>query len=269
MESARQPDCCTLIHLSPAQQSFANMVAVQENPKNAAAIVLGEEPNFSTNERPKSAPAIPGIGRIFPLDKKLWRTGSTLLVHFAFGSVALKDRVMKVAKEWENHANIKFEVTDDRRAAHIRVGFYAREGHYSYLGTDALTIPRSNITMNLDGLSITETTSDEEMNRVVLHEFGHALGVGHEHKRAAIEIPWDKPVVYQYYWDTQRWTRDDVDAQVFNRISEDQSSFGTDPDITSIMMYAIRQDHTVGDFEVAWNTQLSNLDKEGIGRAYP
>ncbi len=41
-------------------------------------------------------------------------------------------------------------------------------------------------------------TPNDEYRRVVLHEFGHALGGIHEHQSPASGvIPWDKPKVYE------------------------------------------------------------------------
>ena len=42
-------------------------------------------------------------------------------------------------------------------------------------------------------------TPEEEYSRVVIHEFGHALGCIHEHQSPAADIPWDKEAVYRYY----------------------------------------------------------------------
>jgi serralysin len=40
-------------------------------------------------------------------------------------------------------------------------------------------------------------------------------------------------------------------------------------DIESIMLYAIPNELTVGDFEVGWNTILSATDKEFMRQNYP
>ena len=57
-------------------------------------------------------------------------------------------------------------------------------------------------------------TELREYQRVVRHEFGHALGMIHEHQNPAAQgqIPWDKPKVYAYYAQ-QGWNKDDVDFQ--------------------------------------------------------
>ena len=105
------------------------------------------------------------------------------------------------------------------------------------------------------------TTSLREYQRVVRHEFGHALGMIHEHQNpaAAGQIPWDKPKVYAYYAQ-QGWIEDDVDYNIFDVYDEDTTNF-TEFDPTSIMQYAIPDSLTIGSYSVGWNTALSELDR--------
>ena len=125
----------------------------------------------------------------------LWKPASTLHVKFLDGDPLVKQKVEMVAHGWEDDANIRF-VFDDRADAEIRISFL-QEGSWSYLGKDALQIPATQPTMNYGWL--TPDTEDEEYSRVVLHEFGHALGAVHEHQSPAVRIPWDKEAVYAYY----------------------------------------------------------------------
>ena len=92
------------------------------------------------------------------------------------------------------------------------------------------------------------TTSLREYQRVVRHEFGHALGMIHEHQNpdAAGKIPWDRPKVYAYYAQ-QGWSTEDVDFNIFDTYDEDATNFTTfDP--TSIMQYAIPDSLTIGSY---------------------
>ena len=42
---------------------------------------------------------------------------------------------------------------------------------------------------------LTPTSDDDELRRVVLHEFGHALGLIHEHQNPEGGIQWNEPAV--------------------------------------------------------------------------
>jgi hypothetical protein len=103
----------------------------------------------------------------------------------------------------------------------------------------------------------------------VRHEFGHALGMIHEHQNPAAlgQIPWDKPKVYSYYAQ-QGWTPGDVDFNIFAVYSEDSTNHSAfDP--TSIMEYAIPDSLTLGSYSIGWNTELSQTDIEFMRRQYP
>jgi hypothetical protein len=103
----------------------------------------------------------------------------------------------------------------------------------------------------------------------VRHEFGHALGMIHEHQNPAAQgkIPWDKEKVYAYYAQ-QGWSRQDVDFNIFEVYSEESTNHTTfDP--TSIMEYAIPDSLTIGSYSVGWNTTLSPMDIEFMRRQYP
>jgi serralysin len=90
--------------------------------------------------------------------------------------------------------------------------------------------------MNFGGLTL---ESDEaEYSRVVLHEFGHALGMIHEHQNPANEIQWNNPEVYRALGGPpNNWDTDTIDHNMFREYSQDQTQF-TDFDEKSIMLYS-------------------------------
>ena len=102
-----------------------------------------------------------------------------------------------------------------------------------------------------------------------MHEFGHVLSCIHEHQNPAAEIPWDKPVVYRYYGGPpNNWTKHDVDTNLFQTYDKTTTNFSSfDP--KSIMLYPIPNAFTVGNFEVGWNSVLSEADKQFIATNYP
>ena len=78
-------------------------------------------------------------------------------------------------------------------AAQIRISF-KYTGSWSTIGIDALDVPANQPTMNYGWL--TADTEDAEYSRVVIHEFGHTLGLIHEHQHPEGGIPYDLEKVY-------------------------------------------------------------------------
>ena len=126
--------------------------------------------------------------------------------------------------------------------------------------------PEPRPTMMLGGFH--EETEEELLRRVVLHEFGHALGCVHEQANPNIDIPWDRVKVYTYYWKNFRWDRETVDQNIFLRYQPSDVD-ATRHDPASIMQYPVSNEHTTRDFEIGWNTELSETDKEFISTMYP
>jgi hypothetical protein len=197
---------------------------------------------------------------------KLWQNGRTLKVKFLDGEPLVQSRVQAIAKEWEPLTNLSLEFIDSG-AAQIRIGFADKGFSWSAVGTDALLVEEDQATMNFGWL--TPETDQREYQRVVRHEFGHALGMIHEHQNpaAAGQIPWDKPKVYEYYAQ-QGWSRADVDFNIFQVYSEDSTNH-TAFDRASIMEYAVPDSLTIGTYSIGWNTELSAMDIEFMRRQYP
>ena len=199
--------------------------------------------------------------------KRLWKPGRVLKVRLiGRPSAVVGDHIEYYATSWSDYANVTFKMIKNG-PADIRVAFNPAGGSWSYIGTDAKVIAASKPTMNYGWL--TGDTEEAEFSRVILHEFGHALGAIHEHNHPEAGIPWNRLAVYQYYKQTQGWTREDVDAQVFSAyaVSHVNSSVY---DRRSIMHYAIPAQLLLsGSTPVGWNRELSSRDKSFIASQYP
>lgn len=222
--------------------------------------------NVPMSAPPDSAFAPPEPFELALLTRTLWNPGRVLRVRFLGGDLQVQLKVEQVAKIWEEHANITF-VFDDDPDAEIRIAFIPNAGSWSYLGTDALGIAKDQPTMNLGWLRA--DTPDEEYNRVVLHEFGHALGCIHEHQNPATNIPWNKPAVYRAYAGPPNfWPPEKVDVNLFQKYGTNQTQF-SQFDRNSIMLYPVPKELTDGIFEVGFNRTLSETDITYIGTIYP
>lgn len=244
---------CTDVILPPELQGEAQLIAMEENPANVMPPAGGLD------------------GRALELallTEKKWPPGRVLRVRFLGGHPELQQKVAAVAQQWSQFANIKFEFGDDPEAE-IRIAFMQGKGSWSAVGTDARILqffPRDQPTMNFGWL--TSASTDDEISRVVLHEFGHALGCIHEHLSPASGIQWNVPAVLDHYKRTNGWNEAKTRFNVLDRYSASVSQF-TEFDPESIMVYAIPKELTLDGFEVKSNKTLSETDKAFIGTAYP
>ena len=188
-------------------------------------------------------------------------TGTTLIlrVRFLEGTSNERARVKRVAPEWSKHANIRFEFVASE-PSDIRIGFDPDNGHWSAIGTYAISLTK---TMNL----ALRGENAERKDSVILHEFGHALGFHHEHQNPSLSVQWNEDVVIAEYKRIHNWSEDKIRRNVLNSLNRSETNF-TKFDPESIMLYAIPNRWTIGDFQTDENATLSAMDKQYIGNIY-
>jgi hypothetical protein len=196
---------------------------------------------------------------IMPIGK-LWMNGSTLRVRFIGGTPAQQAKAKEQALWWTAFANLHF-VFNDAPDAELRVSFDANDGAWSYIGTDNRDIPSSQATMNLGFLD----------GGTAAHEFGHAIGLAHEHQNPAGGMQWNESEVLQSLsGPPNHWDENTIRHNVLHKYGVDQIQ-GTAFDPDSIMLYFFPGSWVKSGVGTHANEVLSTTDKAYIAsaKAYP
>jgi hypothetical protein len=207
--------------------------------------------------------------RMAIITMKKWPIGYTLKCRFLGGSKFQQEKTIEMASEWMNYANINITFVDTPDED-IRIAFLPGQGSWSAVGIDAKNkyyFPKNQPTMNFGWLD--ETTDDTEWRRVVVHEFGHALGCIHEHQSPNEHLNWDVDAVYAYFSKPPNsWSKETIDHNILEKYSPegiDATLF--DPD--SIMLYMFPPQLFLDHKGTNNNTDLSDMDKNFIQQMYP
>ena len=189
---------------------------------------------------------------------KTWANGSRLKVRFLNGTASEQAFVRQYAVEWTRAANLDFEFSN-AGTAEIRIGF-GNTGSWSYIGTDATHIPLDQPTMNF-GWQAAGT---------VLHEFGHALGMIHEHQNPRSNpVIWNEQAVINYFAGAPNyWSASKTRQNVIERYSHTVTN-GSNFDASSIMLYAFPASLTTNGVGTHANNALSATDLAVIQQMYP
>lgn len=189
---------------------------------------------------------------------KLWPNGSVLKCSFLGGTPSQHNLVKQHAVQWSEFANLRLEFPASG-SAQIRIAF-ADDGAWSYVGTDALGIPANQPTMNYGWL-------DEG---VILHEFGHCIGLIHEHQNPITNpIQWNKPVVNAALSGPPNfWDQATIDHNLYAKYSVSQIN-GSDFDPKSVMLYSFPASWTTNGFHSEPNETVSAVDKQMAAQVYP
>ena len=208
-------------------------------------------------------------------------TGSTsqklrIGVWFLNGTDAEKNAVRQFASYWTNTDGASVEwVFDQPNMKHIRIKF-GPGGSWSKLGSYALKVTNQNEpTMYLN----LKTSSGTQ--RVVLHEFGHALGLMHEHLhpntgfvfrtsrvfRSMVGSGWCSDNSGNYSGDIECLEK--IEQQITIPLDKSYRCPGSPNfDPKSIMMYPILDGWLFDNKKFNWSNVLSDEDKRCVKSLY-
>ncbi len=197
---------------------------------------------------------------------KYWQTHKvSLSVSFVDNAAAdLRKRILQHMNAWSKTANVKFVET--KQGGQVRIA-REKDGYWSYLGTDILSIPANQHTMNLQ--EFTMQTPESEFHRVVRHETGHTMGFPHEHMRRELVNKIDPQKAIVFFGQTQGWTPDEVRAQVLTPIEESSIRGTPHADPKSIMCYQIPGAITKDGKPIIGGLDIDATDFQFAGQIYP
>lgn len=214
-----------------------------------------------------------------------WRNGQTIKVCFHSGTRKAQERVIRIAREWMQYANVVFDFEEGGAprackgdgSEDIKVTFEDNKGWWSVPGT----ISRGqDPSMNLQFFGVDtpmlkngQPAPEGPIRATILHEFGHALGLLHEHQSPNAncdeEIDWE--AAYRIGAGIG-WDKGQVDRN-FRQLASTASLNATEVDRKSIMHYslppAIFKRGMQSACYVAENLDLSEQDRRFIASIYP
>lgn len=197
---------------------------------------------------------------------RLWPVGSTINIAFLDGSEEDRRLVRSTALEWAEQANVTFSFVADVEASEARITF--REPLGTYLGTDCLARPKSEPSMRL-GLAL-QVSDTEEQRFLILHDFGHLLGLIHEHQAPNAKLPWKWEEVYgASSGPPNYWTRQAADLNL-RPVANPPAAYKSKPfDPRSVMMYKFPDEWLETPLSGKPSGRLSDGDIDFIRRLYP
>jgi hypothetical protein len=165
--------------------------------------------------------------------------------------------------------NLKFVWRVPQQGSDIRISFAQKGAAWSYIGTDAIG---QNPTMNLGWLDDDRDTTSyfTGQGTVVIHEFGHALGLIHEHQNpVGSTLEWNKEVLTKAFsGPPNNWDEQKIYTNIYKKYNTTELN-ASRYDKKSIMHYFFPPEFFTVPTEIPRNCCLSDMDKKWLTKAYP
>jgi hypothetical protein len=219
----------------------------------------------------------------------LWRPGETVKVCFRSGTQKARARVAALASEWMQYANLILDFGEMSNPSlcrgdnheGVKVDFVSsgpKGGFWSAIGTMSRKADHS---LNLSFLGEDDLPHDKagqkmpeaEARRLVLHEFGHAIGLFHEHQspKSGCAAEYYEEAIFAF--GALRGWSPEKSIQNFRQIADTPEFNATEVDRKSIMHYSLPPWLFKGGEKspcvVKTNFDLSEGDKDFVKRVYP
>ncbi len=168
---------------------------------------------------------------------------------------AIKDVVEKRLNILLKNIEVKFIENDEKSM--VRIGFNPLNGSWSLLGKDNM-VTEDKYTMNFGWLDV----------GTILHEFGHMLGLIHEHQNPfGKKIDWNEEKVYKWGKIVQGWDKNTTYNNIIKKYEANQLN-GSIFDPYSVMLYFFPGTLTLSGDGTNPNYRFSYYDIEYISKIY-
>lgn len=174
----------------------------------------------------------------------LWPQGATIKIGMVGTTRKEEELIRENIKKWAPYVNLNFEFIADPKDADVRieVDSYSDEG-YAWIGTENKLHPDAKA-----HVTIGTNASPEHIADTVMHEWGHVLGLKHEHEHPYRNL-------------------DDPDLEDTPPLPDDGSLTLSPYDNDSIMHYTFETD---SDGESVFRPKtISEEDKKFVSTLYP
>ena len=230
---------------------------------------------------PVSVPPPEGVASAAAIVCKIW-SKSRLQASFVDANHydptgLIRRRIRTVVQKWSDASlgGINFDWMDQMQYdSDIRISLTPDGTFWSLVGTDTRLSGSNLVTLNLGFNNSEYYASDDtnnfyvrEFQRLVLHEFGHALGFIHEHLSPKSRITFNEPAAIAYFRKNGlgHLTDDQIREQVLTPEPDAENLTGFD--LKSVMLYPFPA--SIANPPTDNNWELSAGDIETVRKAYP
>lgn len=204
---------------------------------------------------------------------KFWQKNHTLIIAFLNGSSEQKNEVEIFSKEITKYANLNFafysSVANVPKGKKIDIVItFKNVGNNSAIGTDS----QYAISQGKHSMSLSELSKNSAGSRrgTILHEFGHAIGLQHEHQNIYRTFKIDEALTKEYCKNVYKFTEEECTDQIINTLpNKEKQNYYSKYDPASVMHYNLHSSVTKEKIAFANINSLSLIDKLEIAKLYP
>ena len=229
------------------------------------------------------------------IETTVWKK-DPINIGFLGGSQHQKDWVKHIV-ETKLQPFIKTKLAfADPSQSDIRINFKSGDGAWSYIGNQANSIPKNQHTMNLGWIDDDQNYNGQRnessfpggvspyknTGHVIIHEFGHALGMIHEHQNPKENpIIWNRDVVINDLKSSNGWDEAQIEINMFKKYGDavrcdaGETEYctadnvnGSQYDKSSVMHYFFSPTWIQNKLDIPYNTKLSPLDVQWLQKYY-